>query len=70
MVSGSNSAGRVTAFQAVGREFEPRLPLYLLATFKRMVYFSRFSVSFCNVQPIQMPVKFCNIPGIEPAFEL
>jgi hypothetical protein len=25
--SGSNSAGRVTAFQAVGRGFESRLPL-------------------------------------------
>src|SRR5687768_15839389 len=25
--SGSNSVGRVTAFQAVGRGFEPRLPL-------------------------------------------
>ena len=25
--SGSNSVGRVTAFQAVGREFESRLPL-------------------------------------------
>ena len=24
---GSNSVGRVTAFQAVGREFESRLPL-------------------------------------------
>ena len=30
-ISGSNSAGRVTAFQAVGREFEPRLPLFLCA---------------------------------------
>ncbi len=28
MACGSNSVGRVTAFQAVCREFEPRLPLY------------------------------------------
>ena len=27
LISGSNSVGRVTAFQAVGREFESRLPL-------------------------------------------
>ena len=27
IISGSNSVGRVTAFQAVGREFESRLPL-------------------------------------------
>ena len=26
-ICGSNSVGRVTAFQAVGREFESRLPL-------------------------------------------
>jgi hypothetical protein len=26
-ISGGNSIGRVTAFQAVGCEFEPRLPL-------------------------------------------
>jgi hypothetical protein len=31
---GSSSAGRATAFQAVGRGFEPRLPLNLFA--KRM----------------------------------
>ena len=28
MKSGSSSVGRATAFQAVGREFEPRLPLF------------------------------------------
>jgi hypothetical protein len=27
MTSGSSSVGRATAFQAVGREFDPRLPL-------------------------------------------
>ncbi len=27
-VCGSSSVGRATAFQAVGREFEPRLPLH------------------------------------------
>jgi hypothetical protein len=27
MISGSSSVGRATAFQAVGRGFEPRLPL-------------------------------------------
>ena len=26
---GSSSAGRAIAFQAIGREFEPRLPLHL-----------------------------------------
>ena len=30
---GSNSVGRVTAFQAVGRGFEPRLPLQLRIEF-------------------------------------
>ena len=30
-IRGSNSVGRVTAFQAVGREFESRLPLFLWA---------------------------------------
>lgn len=29
MKSGSSSVGRATAFQAVGREFDPRLPLFL-----------------------------------------
>ena len=28
-ICGSSSVGRATAFQAVGRGFEPRLPLYL-----------------------------------------
>ena len=28
MQSGSSSVGRATAFQAVGREFDPRLPLF------------------------------------------
>ena len=28
ILCGSNSVGRVTAFQAVGRGFESRLPLY------------------------------------------
>ena len=27
--SGSSSVGRAIAFQAIGREFEPRLPLHL-----------------------------------------
>ena len=27
MISGSSSVGRAIAFQAIGREFEPRLPL-------------------------------------------
>ena len=27
VISGSSSVGRATAFQAVGRGFEPRLPL-------------------------------------------
>ena len=30
LFSGSNSVGRVTAFQAVGREFESRLPLFFV----------------------------------------
>ena len=29
-ISGSSSVGRATAFQAVGREFEARLPLKLV----------------------------------------
>ena len=32
---GSNSVARVTAFQAVGRGFESRLPLLLLAKYIR-----------------------------------
>ncbi len=28
IISGSSSVGRATAFQAVGRGFEPRLPLF------------------------------------------
>jgi hypothetical protein len=30
IISGSSSVGRATAFQAVGRGFEPRLPLWFL----------------------------------------
>lgn len=30
LISGSSSVGRATAFQAVGRGFEPRLPLFLI----------------------------------------
>ncbi len=32
MLCGSSSVGRATAFQAVGRGFEPRLPLRLKQT--------------------------------------
>ena len=28
LISGSSSVGRAIAFQAIGREFEPRLPLF------------------------------------------
>ncbi len=33
MNSGGNSVGRVTAFQAVGREFESRLPLRMFKVY-------------------------------------
>ena len=44
MISGSNSVGRVTAFQAVGREFESRLPLkmykvYILKSIENEKYY-------------------------------
>jgi hypothetical protein len=32
--SGSSSVGRAIAFQAIGREFEPRLPLILMSDFE------------------------------------
>jgi hypothetical protein len=40
---GSSSAGRATAFQAVGRGFEPRLPLFLFTGI--MAYFTKADVA-------------------------
>ena len=43
---GSNSVGRVTAFQAVGRGFEPRLPLNVVDVLSVIKYtVARFAVS-------------------------
>ena len=43
--SGSSSVGRAIAFQAIGREFEPRLPLriYLRATIDELRFVNRKS---------------------------
>lgn len=39
IVSGGSSVGRATAFQAVGRGFDPRLPLFLSRCSSEVEYF-------------------------------
>ena len=44
--SGSSSVGRAIAFQAIGREFEPRLPLQIFKVFQSL----SFMVQMCKVE--------------------
>jgi hypothetical protein len=44
---GSSSAGRAIAFQAIGREFEPRLPLINLPPF------IKWNPDFSHSQPMR-----------------
>jgi hypothetical protein len=42
-ICGSSSVGRATAFQAVGRGFEPRLPLFQLSV-------NSFQTAYCGLK--------------------
>ena len=50
LISGSSSFGRAIAFQAIGGEFEPRLPLRIGNDNKRMRVDRRLSLSANNGQ--------------------
>ncbi len=48
-ISGSSSVGRATAFQAVGRGFEPRLPLLILSGLHSYIKFCIFASAIAFV---------------------
>ena len=54
--SGSNSVGRVTAFQAVGRGFDPRLPLHSCARADDRACFGE-----CEVGRLQAGVRDADV---------